>query len=113
MEYRVRNGARGEGDLQTRRASIGLHESRADEAQKEASWANRRVRGSQTQLDLAPRGHRTLDQIEWQLSDLNFSILKELSPTLIASIIRQGFTRTTSIDADGKPVTVYTDRAPS
>ena len=43
--------------------------SRAEAAQKEARWANGRARGAQTQLDLATRGQRTIDHIEWQLAD--------------------------------------------
>ena len=84
--------------------------SRAESAQKEAGWANRRARSAQTKTDLATRGQRTVDQIEWSLAESQFGILKELPPIVIGAILRQEFHRVTYRDTTGKAVTVYTDR---
>ena len=82
----------------------------AESAQKEAAWANRRARNAQTQLDFATRGQRTTDQIQWNLEDSQFGILKELPPTVIGAILRQEFHRISYRDMTGKAITVYTDK---
>ena len=84
--------------------------SRADEATRTSKWAERRSRDVQVQQELATRSHQTIENFEWQMQDLNFGGFRELSPTFIATIIRQEFERVSGIDANGKPITFFTDR---